>query len=305
MTFRALGAAAAAALAVTLTACATPTPGAPSGAPTASGPARVTTQHPVTVLDDGDGAELCVGGVATSLPPQCGGPSLVGWDWADHEGDYDQASGVRWGEFVVTGEYDPAADTFTPTEVVSGRDGEWPAGDGGVAAFDTPCEEPDGGWQVVDESKATPQAMDAVFQAASKLDGFAASWMDQSRNPASAPDVQATMPPEELESAMNSPTLSVVNVRVVGDPAAAEAELRKVWGGMLCVTAAERTEAELLSIMDEVMDSVPGVLGGSPDGRAGTVDISVVWDDGALQRKLDARHGTGVVRVESALVPVS
>jgi hypothetical protein len=65
----------------------------------------VTTRGPVTVIDEGKGkgAKLCLGAVLTSLPPQCGGPTLVGWDWADHEGEYEQSRGVRWGVFVVTG----------------------------------------------------------------------------------------------------------------------------------------------------------------------------------------------------------
>ena len=28
------------------------------------------------------GPELCLGGVLESLPPQCGGPDVIGWDWA-------------------------------------------------------------------------------------------------------------------------------------------------------------------------------------------------------------------------------
>jgi hypothetical protein len=37
-----------------------------------------------TVLQEGDGPpELCLGGVAESFPPQCGGPEIAGWDWED------------------------------------------------------------------------------------------------------------------------------------------------------------------------------------------------------------------------------
>ena len=79
--------------------------------PAATG--QVTTGYPVTVLDDGDGAELCLGGVMDSFPPQCGGPGLVGWDWSEHDGDFEEGSGVRWGDFVVTGSFD--GETFTPS----------------------------------------------------------------------------------------------------------------------------------------------------------------------------------------------
>ncbi|GEP35853.1 hypothetical protein NSZ01_36210 [Nocardioides szechwanensis] len=79
--------------------------------------APLLTSGVTLVLDDGDGVELCLGGAADSLPPQCGGPTLVGWDWADVDDEtYESASGVRWGEFAVTGTYD--GSDFTPTEVV-------------------------------------------------------------------------------------------------------------------------------------------------------------------------------------------
>jgi hypothetical protein len=73
------------------------------------------------VLDDGYGAELCLGGSDDSRPPQCGGLKLVGWSWAEHEGEYEEAMGVRWGEFVVTGTLD--GEEFTvETATVARRD---------------------------------------------------------------------------------------------------------------------------------------------------------------------------------------
>ena len=101
---------------------------------------------------------------------------------------------------------------------------------------------------------------------------------------------------------MNDPTKLVVNVRVVGDPAAAEAELRKVWGGALCVTEARRTEAELRRIQREVAKA-PGMMTAS-SGRD-VVDLEVAYDDGSLQQRFDEAYGEGVVRVSSAIFPVS
>ncbi|CAG7616788.1 hypothetical protein ACFPZL_06535 [Leucobacter soli] len=81
----------------------------------------LTTDYPVTVFDntggDGEGAQVCFGGVMESYPPQCSGPVLIGWNWDEHEGEFETASGVRWGEFVLTGRYDAEAETFTLTEV--------------------------------------------------------------------------------------------------------------------------------------------------------------------------------------------
>ncbi|MBD3940986.1 hypothetical protein IF188_04615 [Microbacterium sp. NEAU-LLC] len=276
-----------------LSACAT---GHLATAPTADDPGLLTTSYPVTVLDDGDGAELCLGGVLDSLPPQCGGPSLVDWDWAEHEGDYEESDGVRWGSFLVTGTYDADADSFTATDVIPGSDAESPQAT--MPDFSSPCPEPFGGWRVIDEAKATPESMDAVFQRAQRLPGYAAAWLDQSPNPASG-----TSTPDDPEQTMNDPRLSIVNVRVTGDPAAAEADLREVWGGMLCVTRAERTAGELQNIQDEIMESTDGVLSIGPNGTAGSVSVTVIHDDGTLQTGFDDRYGPGIVQVSSALVP--
>lgn len=77
--------------------CATPPPEdavSPPGDGTRLG---LATPFPATVLDDGDGPELCVGVILQPFPPHCSGPALVsGWDWADWDGHYESASGVRW-----------------------------------------------------------------------------------------------------------------------------------------------------------------------------------------------------------------
>ncbi|MEU6857418.1 hypothetical protein AB0B28_00875 [Glycomyces sp. NPDC046736] len=76
----------------------------------------VVYQGAVTVLQDQerDAAELC-GAVAESYPPQCGGLPVSGWDWdaVDHE----EASGVRWGMYVVTGTFDGKSLVLTEEPV--------------------------------------------------------------------------------------------------------------------------------------------------------------------------------------------
>jgi hypothetical protein len=201
----------------------------PTVVPAATG--SVTTTVPVTVLDDGDGAELCLGGVAESLPPQCGGPTLVGWNWDDHHGDFEDVSGVRWGEFVVTGTFD--GTEFAPTKVVPADQYDGPPA-GPRPDFSTPCPEPEGGWRVLDPEKTTEGSMSATLEAASRLPDYAGAWLDQSRNPASQSDKE--------EPGMNDPTKLTLNIRVTGDPARAEKELRKLWGGALCVSRAQHTE---------------------------------------------------------------
>lgn len=263
----------------------------------------LTTRYATTVLDDGDGAELCLGGVAESYPPQCGGPRLVGWDWADHEGAYEEANGVRWGDFLLVGSYD--GEEFTVEEVLD--EAEWP--EPTVPAepvdFTTPCPEPDGGWQVVDPELTTEETMYAAFEAAAQLDGYAGAWMDQSINPASGQDASADdTAADDVEDTMNDPELTIVNVRVTGDPAVAEEQLREVWGGPLCVSVAEHTEAELQEIQSRLHEEVPGVLSSGVESTANRLFVGVVYDDGSIQAELDEIHGDGVVQVDSALVPV-
>ena len=70
-----------------------PPKAAPAERPTKvpAAPGEVTLGYAATVIDAGSGAELCLGGVDESLPPQCDGPPLVGWDWADHDGDFEES----------------------------------------------------------------------------------------------------------------------------------------------------------------------------------------------------------------------
>lgn len=264
----------------------------PTTVPAASGPVLGLA----TVLDDGDGAELCLGGVAESLPPQCGGPSIIGWDWADHEGDFEEASGVRWGDFAVTGTFD--GTSITPTEVVPFEEFEAPdwLEDEEDVERGTPCPEPEDGWKVIDPALTNDETMEATFRTAEQLDDYADSWVDQSINPVYGEEL--TM---DVVDKMNDPTLLIVNVRVTGDPAVADALLREGWGGSLCVSTAMRTQAELMAIQDEV-NELPGMSYSAPGDDV--VELGVTYDDGSIQAWADATYGEGVVVVTSALVDV-
>lgn len=104
-----------------LSACATPAapgaaPDAPVGASLGSlmpGPPSADVLGQGTVLDDGTGAQLCLGPVMESFPPQCRGIPLVGWDWDGLDG-VEKQSRVTWGAYAVQGAYD--GDTLTVTE---------------------------------------------------------------------------------------------------------------------------------------------------------------------------------------------
>ncbi len=56
------------------------------------------------IIDSGSGPTICIGGVAESLPPQCGGPIAVGLEMGDWS---EEAQGVRWGERTVVVSWPP------------------------------------------------------------------------------------------------------------------------------------------------------------------------------------------------------
>lgn len=75
--------------------------------PSAAGPVIAVGM----LLDDGT-PMLCFN-VATSLPPQCGGPEVVEWDWTGVP--FEEASGVRWADGVaLEGTYDASSFSIAP-----------------------------------------------------------------------------------------------------------------------------------------------------------------------------------------------
>jgi hypothetical protein len=245
------------------------------------------------VLESPDhGPQLCLGGVDDSLPPQCGGPDITNWDWSDVEAE--SASGTTWGEYTVVGTYDGTAFTLTePAQPPAERE------PGPEFEISTPCDEPEGGWAVVDESTATDEAMNAAIAYAGEQSDYAGLWLDQSIN-----EELATASDDEIEGIANDPTRLVLNVSFTGDVERHEAELRDFWGGALCVVLAERSEADLLAIQQELHEEYEGLLSSGVDTQAGRISAQVIVDDGSLQTELDERYGEGVVVLHSALRPV-
>ena len=94
-------------------------PLAPSAVPAAPGDVR--SRNLITVMDKDakdELVELCLGAIAESYPPQCGGPAIINWDWESLEGIFEQQGDVRWGTFVVTGTWDGTA--FTVSDAIPG-----------------------------------------------------------------------------------------------------------------------------------------------------------------------------------------
>jgi hypothetical protein len=90
-------------------------PTAPGEFPRPAAAGEVLAQ--ATVLQkDGEQPQLCLGAVAQSYPPQCGGPPVLGWDWSAAE-QAESASGVTWGSYAITGTWDATAFTVTQSPV--------------------------------------------------------------------------------------------------------------------------------------------------------------------------------------------
>jgi hypothetical protein len=239
-----------------------------SAAPTPVPDGEVRTRGLVTVLDAGDGPELCLGAIAESYPPQCGGPALVDFDFGDVGAE--KASGVTWGQYAVTGTFD--GTTFTVTDAIP------------AALYDAMNEPEAGGLEpacvdptVTDTKKVTPQDLDATLAAASALPGYATAWL----------------------------TGNTINVAVTDDAEGAETALRETWGGPLCVTTVERTDADLNAINQELQVALGESLLTSGSLAPDSLDAQVVYDDGSIQEWADSMWGEGLVRVSSALESVS
>ncbi|MBA2280890.1 MAG: hypothetical protein H0W25_06590 [Acidimicrobiia bacterium] len=103
-----------------------------------------------------------------------------------------------------------------------------------------------------------------------------------------------------------------INVIVTEDAARAEAAIRRVWQGPLCVERQVRpTESELHAVQAALIDAddesraVLGRIwaaGVEPDDPFVTARITVVTPE--VQRFVDERFGPGLVRLQGLLEPV-
>lgn len=274
-------------------------PSSPSSTATLANPLPALRAGLGTVLEaPGKGAQLCLGSVATSLPPQCGGPVIDNWDWAKAP-THESASGVRWGSYAVIGTYDAEAATFhltKPVTTIEDYDGPRPRDPLTGQGPTTPCPAPAGGWKVLDPAKTTQATEDAALAAAAAMPTYAGAWVDQSINPA-----DGSTEPEKV----NDPAKLILNVKVTKDAAAAEQALRKIWGGMLCVSEGGHTEAALLAIQEELSANPPaGLLSSGVNSQLSVLELQVIDDlDGRVQSAFDAKYGPGVISVTSVLLP--
>lgn len=270
-------------------------PGAPSaGAPNSPAPRSSTPANsPGEAIHEGtgmiiqtgaDSPELCLGPVMDSLPPQCSGPPVIGWDW-DLIADEETAGEVTWGYATVVGHFD--GERF---ELAEARAPEWPEGDEDPIA--TACPEPSGGWDSPDPDRMTEAHRTRVMRTARREPDFAGLWIDYLEEPAEFED-----------------TPYVLNVAFTGDLQRHEDEIRDEWGGPLCVAKVDLTLDELMKIQNELSGSVGKDLGlevltSGSNQEENTVEISVVIVTEEQLAAITERYGPGVVEVDSRLRPI-
>ena len=285
-------------LAVVVASCRGVVEGEGPGRAAGRSPGPATVEEPrryqatALVLESEDhGPMLCLGGVATSLPPQCGDVPIANWDWKAVEGERS-LSGTSWGEYHVVGTYD--GDSFTVMDAGPPEAHPAPFEDDPI---DTPCPEPAGGWVAPDPTKASDADRQAAARAAEAEPDFSGLWIDY-----------ADETPTEEEAAAAVPGYVILNVAFTGDVERHTAELREVWGGPLCVVQHERTYDELRDVQKDLERSADDlgiqILWSDTSVTENVVEVGVVAIDPASRQAIEERYGVGAARVFPALMPV-
>jgi Family of unknown function (DUF6174) len=243
-----------------------------AGAPTAlpmSGPIEYGGN--ITVLESAQhGPQLCTA-VEASLPPQCGGPDVVGWDWNAVDTE-ESAGGTTWGSFYVVGTWIDGVFTLTrpatapvPTPNRNGVD------------FTTPCED------LRTDDPDSIVTIDGPLREEESIDDFAGAWWDARHG--------------------------VLNVAFTGDIDAHEAALREQYGGRLCVVQFDHSESELLAaqeLFSSISNRPPGVVinGLGIDTPGNRVSVDVLVADEATRAFVAQHLGEVDYVLHAALLPV-
>ncbi len=259
----------------------------PTKSPSKGYPKETVYEATGTVLQEGGSEpELCLGAILDSLPPQCGGPRIVGWDWKDVEGE-QAAGGTTWGDFHVTGTFD--GQVFTLLE--AGPPRPWGAVDHPI---ESGCPKPAGGWEIPDPSKTSEGDQINVMREARRSPDFSGLWIAYIGTPSEASE---------------SDNDYVLNVAFTGDLQRHEADIREIWGGALCVVVSERTLERLRLIQEELTGRVGQEMGlevlyASSSENRNVVEIGVTVATEETLRAIEERYGEGVVEVDARLRPI-
>jgi hypothetical protein len=281
-------------LALTLVGCAASDPGGQAPAQSAGDRPR-RYQTTAMVLESRDhGPQLCLGAIASMLPPACEGLPIPNWRWDRVQGE-ETANGTTWGRYRLVGAYDGAS--FTVSGVALALPERPPSHEEQFTREPRPgCPEPAGGWAVPDPARRSERHLEPVTRAARAQPDFAGLWLSY----------LAPMGDNVAED----PGEFVLNVAFTGDLARHQAELRSRWGGRLCVTGQQRSYRRLLQIQrdlhgDAGRDLGLRVLGTGMDEYANAVSLTVVVLEERARQALEARYGPGAVEPTAVLTPVA
>lgn len=265
------------------------TPATDSRSPTQTSPSEADQLQEATglVLDTPDrGPEFCLGGVNESLPPQCDGIPLAGWDWTRVDGE-ETANETRWGDYHLVGNYD--GKTFTVRDVGPPKNEEPSDSD----PIGTPCAEPPGGWTVTEPERASDEDVAAAQREVSRHKDFAGLWIDYYNEPPGGPTEE-------------NPGDIILNVAFTSDLDRHERKLRELWGGPLCMTQ----HAHSLRELQKIQRTFPAaefdleMLWSDLDVVKGFVEIGVVAIAPETLQRIEDRYGKGVVTVDARLKPI-
>lgn len=251
----------------------------------AIGPDTVLAGYGMVLQQEPGPPQLCLGGVANSYPPQCGGPEVVGLDWADVPGR-EEASGVTWGEAFVVGTFD--GERFTLTEAPSAEPpAGWQPPEPYASDFPQLCDDPYRGGDegFAPNSEAGMAAQGELGVMLESLDGYVTSWVSDGS--------------------------SFFNVLVTGEAEQAHAALREVWPGPLCVEQRDlATAADLRAAQEALRDGGLDdlVLSSGAGGVDGILHVGVVMADPAtvatIHELVSPWLTADQVMVTGALVPL-
>lgn len=230
----------------------------------------------IVIQDRDEPAIVCVGFVNASLPPQCAGLVLVGFDWSgiDHEDRGDlRFSSSTYLEGRIEG--DTFVVSFVRNATESDRLPSHPPD------LSSPCPEPAGGWTIVSPALVTDEAFGHALGYGNTIDDLSAIWV--------------TQPPVEVAN----PVDVIVNVAVVDNVELHQEELRARWGGPLCVFQRPGRAADLRAIQDEIVDEPTslGITSVGVDEIGQVVAVGVIVADAGTVAYFVDRFGAGVVQV--------
>ncbi|MCK0113988.1 hypothetical protein MWU75_17745 [Ornithinimicrobium sp. F0845] len=230
--------------------------------------------HGILMQSEPEGeVEICIGGVAASLPPQCGGPVLEG-DFSWDQVEARTASGVTWTDesYYAVGHYTAGESfegTITLTRPVSADPPEgftMPTVDD--VTFPQLCDDPTADVPDVDQAARTegPDGFaqeQALMERLQSLDGYVTSWVTD-----------------------GGPLVKVV---VSGDPGEARTALREVYQGPLCVVQRDLPTQHDIQSAQEALSAQHGevrLLSSGSGGTSGLLEVGVVLADRATVQRI-------------------